>query len=175
MYPIKINLLSPEKRKYLTRMVYVQFVKNTFISIVFVFCISGITLLGGQSVLQEYYTDVSASLALSGELHADKNKKIEAVNTIIKNVEAVQEMHNLWANKILRIGNSVPSGVILNSIILAKDKERINISGTAIDRDSLLELKENITKLEFVNDIEIPLGQLTEKEDIDFSISIETR
>lgn len=175
MFPIRINLLSTEKRKYLNRMIYIQFIKNTFISIVFVFCISGITLLGGQSVLQEYFSEVSNGLTLAGGINAEQNKKIRDINSLIRNVEAVQEVHNLWSQKIVELSNIVPDKVTFSNMILNKETQGINISGVAKDRESLLEFKDNINNLDFIKNIEIPLSQLTEKEDIKFSISIEMK
>ena len=175
MYPLRINLLSTEKRKYLNKMIYVQFVKNTFISIVFVFCLSGITLLGCQSVLQEYFSDVSNSLTLSDSMHAEKNKNIQAVNETLKKVEAMQEVHNLWSQKIIKLGNAIPTDIIINNILIVNQNKEINISGTALRRTALLELKDNFNNLDFINNINIPLSQLTEKENIDFSISIEMK
>ena len=58
---------------------------------------------------------------------------------------------------------------------LNKQKNEISLSGIAKDRDSLLELKTNIEKLDFIEKIEIPLSQLTEKENIDFSIVIKMK
>jgi len=156
-------------------MIYVQFVKNTFVSIVIVFCISGITLLGAQLVLEEYFSEVNNSLAFSGDMYSGQNKKISEVNDIIKKTEVIQDIHNLWSQKILELGNATPKNVSLNSMALNKQKNEISLSGIAKDRDSLLELKTNIEKLDFIEKIEIPLSQLTEKENIDFSIVIKMK
>lgn len=175
MYPITINLLSTEKRKYLNRMIYVQFIKNTLISIVFVFCISGITLLGGQSVLQEYFNDVSNILTTSGEMHADKNKQIRAVNLTLNKAESVQQIHNIWSNIIVDVGNAVPNDIVINNLIFKKSEKKISIIGAANSRLSLLKFKENLNSLDFVKNTDIPLSQLTEKEDIKFSITTEMK
>ncbi len=175
MYPIKINLLSNEKRKYLNRMIYIQFVKNTFISIVFVFCLSGMTLLGGQSVLQEYFNSVSSVLTMSNSVRSAENKQIQDVNNIIKRTEALEAVNNLWAEKIVEFGNAVPAGVTIKNMGIFKDRNEINISGLAQNRDALLELKENVSELDFIENMEIPLSQLTEKEDINFSITIKMK
>lgn len=175
MYPIRLNLLSTEKRKYLNRMIYVQFIKNTFISIVFVFCLSGITLLGGQLVMQEYFNDVSNNLTISDGMNAEKNIRIQKINTMIKKSGALQEIHNLWSQKIVEVTNSTPNGVIFKNLILNKNNKEINISGIAKNRSDLIELRDNMSNLRFINNVKIPLSQLTEKEDINFSISIEMK
>ena len=169
MYPIKLNLLSPEKRKYLRRLVYFQFIKNALISVVFVFCISGITLLGGQWVLQEYANDISTGFTLTIGLHDNKNEQIREVNEVIKNIDALQKTHQLWSPLITDFANSIPNEVSVNSVIF--DKEKIILSGLARTRDDLLKMQADLNALDFVERTDIPLSQLTEKENISFSIT----
>lgn len=175
MHPIRINLLSNEKKKYLNRMIYVQFIKNTFISIVFVFCISGIILLGCQSVLQEYFSEVSSSLTVSGGVNSTKNKQIQSINDTINRVEALQEIHNSLSFTIIEFGNVVPEGVILNNLFINNGSKKIDVSGVAKDRKALLSFRDAVNSLKFTENIEIPISQLTEKENINFSIQIDMK
>ena len=87
----------------------------------------------------------------------------------------MQEVHNLWSQKIIKLGNAIPTDIIINNILIVNQNKEINISGTALSRTALLELKDNFNNLDFINNINIPLSQLTEKENIDFSISIEMK
>lgn len=169
MYPIKLNLLSPEKRRYLNRMLYFQFIKNALISTVFVFCVSGIALLGGQWILQEYANDVSTSFTLTVGLHESKNEQIRQINELIKNIDALQATHQLWSPLIVNFANAIPDNVVISSMFF--DKEKILISGMALTRADLLSLQTNLNALEFVEKTDIPLSQLTERENINFSIT----
>jgi len=171
MYPTRLNLLSPEKRNRLQKMIYVQFIKNVFISVVFVFCLSGITLLGGQWVLQEYFNAVSNNILSANSQQAEKNKKINEVNSIITNIGALQEVNTLWHPTIIRLINSIPAGITLDSISLNSSAKTFIISGVARAREDLLTMQINLSTLDFVENIDIPLSQLTKKENFSFSIT----
>lgn len=171
MYPTRINLLSPEKRKYLRRMIYIQFTKNTLISIVFVFCLSGITLLGGQWVLQEYFNDVSSNLIATNSRHGEKNKKIKEINNILIQTDAVQQTHTDWSPIVVNLSNAIPEGIILENLSFNSATHIISINGKAGTRENLLQMQTNLNNLDFIKNVDIPLSQLTEKINITFSIS----
>jgi hypothetical protein len=171
MYPTRLNLLPPEKRKFLQKMIYIQFIKNVFISIVFVFCVSGILLLGAQSILQEYLNDVSSNLIATRSSHTGKNRAIKDINKILLETEAVQQLYIPWTSTIIDMANSTPNGITLNNLSLDSKTKTHVISGTADTREDLLTFQENLETLDFIDQVEIPPSQLTEKENISFSIS----
>ena len=171
MHSTRLNLLSPEKRKHLQRMIYIQFAKNTLTSVVFVFCISGITLLGGQWVLQEYFNDVSVNLIATNSRYAEKNKKIKEINNLIIQTDAIQQQFAPWSSIAENLANAIPNGAIINNLSLNSDNNTFVISGTAETRNSLLEMQTNLKALEFIDNVDIPISQLTEKENISFSIT----
>ncbi len=172
MYPTRINLLSPEKRKYLRRMIYIQFIKNTLISVVFVFCLSGITLLGGQSVLQEYFNDVSGNLIATNSRNAEKNKKIKEINSIIIKTDAIQQIYTNWSPIIVKLANAIPEGITVGTLSLNAVNHTFNINGNANTRENLLQMQIILNNLDFIKNVNIPLSQLTEKTNIAFSISM---
>jgi hypothetical protein len=171
MHPTRLNLLSPEKRTYLRRMIYAQFTKNTLISVIFIFCISGITLLGGQWVLQEYFCDISNNLLSINGRHAEKNKQIKEVNIIISEIDALQEINILWSPTIIRLTNSIPEGIVIDNLSLNSNSNAFIFNGTADTRENLLKMQTNLNNLDFIDSTDIPLSQLTEKENFTFSIS----
>lgn len=171
MYPTRINLLSTEKRKYLRRMIYFQFIKNTLTSLVIVFCISGITLLSGQWILQEYFNDVSGNLVATNGYQNGKNKKIKETNDLISQINALQQVNTQWSNTMVQIGNAIPDKVVLKNLSLNSENKIFIFSGTADTRADLLEMQTNLEQLDFIENVDIPLSQLTEKENLLFTIS----
>lgn len=169
MYPTRLNLLSPDKRKFLQRMIYVQFIKNTFTSIVFVFCVSGITLLGGQWVLQEYFNDVSSNLVITTGKQAEKNNRIKEVNTLINQTDIVQQVYTPWSDIVTEIANAIPPGIVMSNISLNSSNKNFVFSGSADTRDALLEMQKKIKQLNFIEDVNIPVSQLTEKKNFTFT------
>ena len=171
MYPTRINLLSPEKRKYLRRMIYIQFTKNTLISIVFVFCVSGITLLGGQSVLQEYFNDVSSNLVATNNRHAEKNKIIKEINALINQTDAIQQTYTAWSPIITNLANTIPEGILINNFSLNSNNHTVTLNGSAKTRENLLQMQTNLNNLDFIENVNIQLSQLTEKINVAFSVT----
>lgn len=171
MHPIRINLLSPEKRKYLRHIIYIQFAKNTLASVVFVFCLSGITLLGCQWVLQEYFNDVSANILATNSRYAEKNQKIKEVNNLIAQTDAIQQTYTVWSPIITNLTNSVPEGILIENLSLNSNNHTFAINGKAQTRENLLQTQTNLNNLDFIENVNIPLSQLTEKININFSIS----
>jgi len=170
MYPTRLNLLSPEKRTYLRRMIYIQFIKNTLISIVFVFCVSGITLLGGQWVLQEYFNDVSTNLVATNNGSAERNQKIKEVNYLISETDALQQTYIIWSSIIVELTNAIPNGIVINDLSLNSGDKYV-LSGIADTRENMLEMQKKLNTLDFIKNTKIPISQLTEKENFAFSIS----
>lgn len=152
-------------------MIYIQFTKNTLVSIVFVFCLSGITLLGGQSVLQEYFNDVSSNLIATNSRYAEKNKKIKEINNIIAYTDAIQQAYTDWSPIVADIANSIPEGIVVENISLNAKTHNFVLSGKANTRENLLQMQINLNNLDFIKNVDIPLSQLTEKTNITFSIS----
>lgn len=172
MYPTRINLLSPEKRKYLRRIIYIQFTKNTLTSIVFVFCLAGITLLGCQLVLQEYFNDVSSTIIATNSRYAEKNKKIKEINNLIAQTDAIQQTYITWPAIVINLANSIPDGILIENLFLNSNNHTFTINGKAETRENLLQMQINLNNLDFVENVNIPLSQLTEKINIAFSISV---
>ena len=59
MHPIRLNLLSPQKKTYLRRMSRFQFTKSIFEILLITASVSAIILLGSQSVLQTYFAELT--------------------------------------------------------------------------------------------------------------------
>lgn len=173
MFPSRLTLLSQEKRKYLQKILYIQFVKSSLESAVFILSISAITLLGAQSVLQNYFNKLASNLAFSNNKQAEKNLQIKKANKIIDQTESLQSIYTHWTPLLTELGNSIPEKVLLNSISINKTEEKLILSGKAETRAALLELQSNLENLAQIDRAEVPLSQLTSQIDISFSLKID--
>lgn len=171
MYPTRLNLLSPEKRSYLQRIIFFQFIKNSLESLVFVLALSGIILLGAQWVLEGYFNDISAGLLAGTSRQAEKNAQINQVNATLTQIDALQQLYTLWTPILIPLSAALPPGVILDGLTLDATTAAYHLSGRASTRAELLALKNNLQTLPFIAAVTIPLSQLTEKENVTFSIT----
>ncbi len=170
MFPIRLNLLSPDKQRYLHRIVYVQFAKNSLQFFLCIICLSGIMLLGAQWILEGYFNDLAESLTATAR-DTEKNQRINEVNNLIKNAAEIQKIYTLWTPELAAIAAAIPDGVVLSNFELDSVNRSYVLGGNARTRDDLLRLRTQLEKLPFIETVPIPLSQLTEKENVSFSIS----
>lgn len=172
MIPIRLNLLSSEKQKHLKKTLHYQFIKSIFeITLIFA-CIGGMVLMGSQIILQDYFNELTSQITATKNQYSQTNLEIRDINKTIKEVKKIQEGYINWASLINEITKILPDEVILNALNIEATNKKIDMSGKAATRENLLELQKRAEKSEFVSSIEIPLSQLVEKENIDFSISV---
>lgn len=172
MLPHRLNLLSPGKVLHLKKMINFQFIKNLLEIILFFFCLSGITLLGGQIILQDYFYQVVSQTVAVSSRYANTNKEIRDINIILEKINRVSKEYYSWSETIVEISNVLPNQVVLSGLIINKTNQHIIINGTAINREALLSFRDRLDSLNLGKPIEIPPAQLTAQENINFSFTI---
>jgi Tfp pilus assembly protein PilN len=171
MIPHRLNLLSPQKRKHLKRMVNFQFAKSLLeLMLIFLSC-AGIALLGGQWVLQNHFNEITGHIVSVTNKYAEKNLEIKKINVTLTRTEKIQKNYTLWTEKIVEITEQIPEGIVFTNLNFNSEASAINMSGTANTRDDLLNLKNNLEAITWLKNVQIPPDQLTQKENIQFSIT----
>lgn len=172
MLPTRLNLLLPTKRKYLKRMVYVQFVKSLLETLLITVSITGIILLGGRTVLEEHFNDLAENITLISNQHADTNALIRDINANVKQAQKIQKTYVHWTPLIETVLNAIPETTSLESIDMDINAQSFTISGQSQNRQELLRLEEQLEALDIVKSANVPINQLTQKENIPFTISV---
>ena len=175
MYPTRLNLLPPDKRSVIQRMIYVQYVKNIFEVLVIVLCLSGTVLLGGEWTLQSHFNSFVATLSTISNQQTEKNKVIKEANAVFASVESLQKKYQLWTPIIGEITQAVPDRVLLTGLTLDEKENVYGIDGMASTRDDLLLFQRRLQAVKRIKSVIVPVGQLTEKDNIQFSITAEVQ
>jgi len=171
MIPLRLNFLSPEKRRHLQNMVKFQFLKAVLEVSLISLCIVGVAMIGGEWVLQDYFTDLSNQISLITSQNKKANQEITDINKILADTEKLQKNYTIWTEKIAEISNIIPVQVFLTNLTIDIQNQTINLSGHANNRADLLDLKEKLLSLSWVASIDIPSSLLTLKEDIAFNLT----
>ncbi|MFH0857291.1 MAG: PilN domain-containing protein [Candidatus Magasanikbacteria bacterium] len=171
MYKTRINLLSPEKQKFLDKMIVFQFIKNTLDISIFSLCIISIILLGGEIILQEHFNVLAQQTAQTTSRYSVANKHFQEINTILENTEKIQKEYYPWTETLNSLASALPDGVTLDNISLDRGQKKIVFSGLANTRENLLLFEQNLNTLPFMNEIKVPLTQLTQKELVPFNLT----
>ena len=88
-----------------------------------------------------------------------------------KKIKIMQEFSVPWTKKMSDIANITPVGITLQSIRFSASGKELSIQGTAKERAELLTYGEALQKLPWLKELNIPLSQLTEKQNVSFAIS----
>ncbi len=174
MYPIRINLLSKEKKNSLQRIIIFQFVRTVLQGFLIIICLSGIFLLAAQSFMQSHFSAMSIGISDTSNSHAEINKKINTINQSLSQADAIQKQYKTWTDKINLVSEAIPENIRLNELTIDLNRKTVTLSGFALNRENLLELKTKLLALDCkdlcIESVPISPSQLTKKTDISFGI-----
>lgn len=163
--------MAPEKRKHIDRMLYFQFAKGALETLLVVLCMIAIVLMGGLWVLQSHFNDLVAQLTIVTNQQTTKNTKMKEINTVLRRVEQIQAEHMSWVPRMADLAQMTPAGIVINNAQLDRNNNTYTLSGSALTRDTLLHFEQQLESLPYVEEVQVPLSQLIEKEDIRFTIT----
>jgi hypothetical protein len=175
MFPTRLNLLPPDNKKYLQKMIFTEFTKSTLETVLFLLCLSGIALLCGQWVLQGYFNDLTVNIVSISSQQAESNAQIKKTNNILKLTQQIDREYVKWTPTLVAIANATPELVVLSNFSLNNGTKTITLGGTAGTRDSLLAFGQNLLALPMIESVNLPSSQLTEKENILFNFTAKLR
>jgi len=172
MIPIRLNFLSPHKIQNLQTMVIFQLGKGVLEIILIVICITGIGLLGVQKILQDYFNDLSGTIALTQSHHQQTNRDVKEINQTLAQLEKIQTEYRPFSPLLPQILNILPDNIYLNSFGIDLQKNSITLSGFAKTRDQLLNYKKKLESISWIKFVNWPLSQITKKDDLPFTLEL---
>lgn len=170
MLPTRLNLLSPQKKQFLRHLVTVQFLRHLLELALFLTVLVCIMFLGGEWVLENHFSSVGFNHTLVTSGHSKINQEIQKINKQLGRVQTLQKQFHPQSPLVYEVMKQIPPGIDVHSADFTKST--IIISGKATSREILLALRDNLTTLTFVQGIDIPLSNLTEKENVEFVLTI---
>lgn len=172
MIPVRLNFLSPRKRHNLQTMVIFQLGKSVLEIVLIVICLIGIGLLGVQSVLQDYFNDLSETIAFTQSHHQQTNREVKEINQTINQLEKIQAEYKTFLPLFPLIFSDLPNDIYLNNFNINLEKNNATLSGFAKKRNSVLDYKKNLEKISWIRNVDWPLSQITKKEDLPFTLEL---
>ncbi|MBI4992736.1 MAG: hypothetical protein HZC26_01175 [Candidatus Magasanikbacteria bacterium] len=171
MIPCRINLISPIKRQRLQTTVRFQFIKNILEIVLIVTCVIGIAMLGGEWVLGSYFNDLNITISSLQNRYAETNKTIRTINEKLKRIDFIQNLYQPVSPLLPDIAAAMPDGANLTALNLDLKNKNLSLIGFAANRDDLLILQSRLEKIAWIQTVDIPVDQLTKKDNINFSFS----
>ena len=155
-------------------MIIIQFSKNILAIILIFASLSGIALLGGRLVLEEYYVELTSHVISSTEKYRETNNTIKNINNTLIRTEKIQAEYKSWSNLLADITEAIPEPITLSHLNFDQ-AGNLYLDGQAENRQDLFILKEKLSKLIWLEELIIPPDQLIKKEDISFNLLLKTK
>ena len=152
-------------------MVRFQFIKNILEVILIVTCIIGIAMLGGEWVLGSYFNELNTAISSLQNRYAETNQTVKILNGKLKRIEFIQNLYHPITPLLPDIASAVPDGANLTALNIDLKNKIISLTGFAANRDDLLNLQSRLEQILWVEKTDIPVDQLTKKDNINFSFS----
>ncbi|GEM_PF-3116379 len=170
MFPIRINVLSASKKKHLRHLTLFTYIKSACAVVFALLGILASLLLIVQKFFIDYQNAFSYHTVGTPSSYHDDVKKIESTNNTLKKVDAVQQGFVLWSPRIDTIIHALPNGVIVHSISFDHEYDRFSLVGVADTRQTLETTEKKLSELPLLESIVIPPGDLTQREQISFTV-----
>lgn len=178
---ITLNLISPEYKKTIKIKKILRDAQNLFLCITLITIITAIVLLAARKVLEDHFVSTIGQTSLISR-NQTENKKIVEINKKIQLAKQIQQDYIPWSRLIIHFSKLVPDNIIIDSFNVNPDANKnefkISLSGTAAVRNDFLDFKKKLLeakKLFDEKDVEIPVANLFEKEDIKFNINLKIK
>jgi hypothetical protein len=118
--------------------------------------------------------DVNNLPSLSGDL-TSVEEKIQKANALISVTAGILKTSPQWSLLITELQRSIIDGVTINSLNLPTAEGIITFTGAAIDRPTLNRFRDKLKSSAVLINVNLPLTNLEQREDIPFSISFQLK
>lgn len=127
-----------------------------------------IFLVISRSILTSYVSNLRNETTLVNLSSLGLQKEIKTLNNKIERAALAQKNFRKWSALFADLGGSAPPGVVWQQIYLNRASGAFRIAGTAATREALLQFKEILLNHPAVQELETPLSNFLEKENLSF-------
>lgn len=166
---LSLNLLSMEQKKEIRwRRINSLLKQVTFILLVLSIILS-ILLIGAKRILKNNFEQV---------VQKDNNifgfnLEINKINESATFLDQIQKDYINWSEVLVELSLKTPNSIQLTAAQIDKEENNITINGWAAQRDDFLKFKDNLNQSSLFKNIDFPIQNIAEKEDVSFTIKAE--
>jgi len=143
---------------------YLMVVAIIFVSIVF---------LSAQTITQNNFNRIVAETTLITKNGQSQNNRIREINASINYVDEIQNNFFKWSLLFYNLSKKLNNNIKFYSISINKEKKEVLLRGVAAFREDLITFKEGVEKSDLFLNIDFPIKNILEKENINFEIKAE--
>ena len=154
---------------------------NFFIGISTALAIFFAVMFGGTwfmlAMMQNNYSQQISSfnLSASSENASTLREQASTFNDITSQVSSLVKKEPNWSKVTSEIKNKTTAGVIISNLSLPSASGQFSITGLAVNREAINNLKKSFESSSMFSEVNIPLNNLGKKVDIPFSMTFKMK
>ena len=168
---ITLNLVSAGQKKEIKLRHIYGFIKTVDLSLIIVTTAIAIILLAAKIILQSKFNDIVNQTTLVTKTNQGYNNQVQEINNKLNFIGKIQDDFIPWSNLITNLAEMTPPNINFYYLKLDSQEQTIKIKGRAGLRNSLLDFKEKMEATAYFKEIDFPIKNILEKENIDFEIN----
>jgi len=162
-----LNLLSDEQKQKIKTRKTNLIIKKIILSLLALTMMSSVLLLVAQIFIQNNLNKIETIEYMSDN---KLNKDIIHVNNLTKFLKKINNEHRYWSDVLIEISKITNNNIKLSSLQINQESNSIIIKGLANNRDDLLLLKKNMENSNLFKDVYLPIQNLVQKTNTEFSL-----
>jgi hypothetical protein len=167
---LSLNLISQEQKKENKLIRIFHFITSINFVIIFFVVLIGVIMVVSKYVIENYYQNELAINNITKKI-VENTTNEKNFTAQFENISNIQSEFIPWSVVMNDLSGIIKDDITINAVHMDRDKKKFVISGRAGKRDSLLDLKQNLEKIEYLANIDFPLKNILQKENIDFEIN----
>lgn len=168
---LALNLISEELKKEVKLRHLYLLIKKINLTLIIIAIVAAITLLAAKTMLQSSFNNIIDQTTLITKNNQGYNSKIKDINGKIDFVEKIQNNFIPWSNLLKTVAAITPEDIGLYYLKINLAEPAIKIKGKAGRRESLLDFKQSLEAAAIFQEIDFPIKNILEKENINFEIN----
>jgi hypothetical protein len=168
---LTLNLVSAgQKREIKLRHIY-GLIKTVNYILIIIAIIIAIILLVAKTILQSKFNDIVSETTLVTKTNQGYNNNVREINDKLNFIDEIQTDYLPWSELMINLAEITPNDISLNYLKVNSLDQTIIIKGRAKLRSGLLNFKNRMSESVYFKDIDFPIQNILEKENIDFEIN----
>lgn len=167
---LTLNLVSERQKKEIKLKSIYTALKGVGIFLVAASLFFAIIFSAAKIILKNDYNQILGQTALVEEAGNFYVAEVKDINKKIVSAGEVQSGYMPWSRALEELVSLTPASVTYSYLKIDQTASTAEIKGKANNREDLLLLKENLNSAKIFSDVELPLGDILRKENINFNI-----
>lgn len=169
---LNLNILPQKFKKEIKLSRIYKVIKNIILLLVFLTMITATIFLLGDLALQVYLSEDSAISILSSSSYKELDDQVKIVEEKMDYITNMQGDFISWSKLIEDIMVRTNDDIVFSKITVDKEDHQLVLVGYAKTRKNFLDLKKQFKNSPSYLDIDFPIQNILEKNDINFNMTI---